>query len=277
MATGLQVNTQAGEIERVLLDGDLSRLSETQRLSYYNSVCGSLGLNPLTKPFAYIRLNGKLVLYALKDATEQLRKIHGVSITSVTSQRMEDVFVVTASASDRTGRTDASTGAVAIGNLKGEALANALMKAETKAKRRATLSICGLGMLDETEAETIPQSLPPVVVEPPDIEAAKLEPVPDGAFRVVKAESRAFGGVVTLLDHDGVEDVYQVPETRDYQLIEQWAQEGPALICGVRVKSRDGVKKLKAITQYQTPEALALKAEIAEPDAKIAAQTPSTL
>jgi hypothetical protein len=34
-------------------------------------------------------------------------------------------------------------------------LANALMKAETKAKRRATLSICGLGMLDETEVEDI--------------------------------------------------------------------------------------------------------------------------
>ena len=30
------------------------------------------------------------------------------------------------------------------------------MKAETKAKRRVTLSICGLGMLDETEVETIP-------------------------------------------------------------------------------------------------------------------------
>jgi hypothetical protein len=40
--------------------------------------------------------------------------------------------------------------------LSGEALANALMKAETKAKRRATLSICGLGMLDETEVEDVP-------------------------------------------------------------------------------------------------------------------------
>jgi hypothetical protein len=33
--------------------------------------------------------------------------------------------------------------------------ANAIMKAETKSKRRATLSICGLGFLDETEIETI--------------------------------------------------------------------------------------------------------------------------
>ena len=42
-------------------------------------------------------------------------------------------------------------------SLKGDALANALMKAETKAKRRVTLSIAGLGWLDETELETIPR------------------------------------------------------------------------------------------------------------------------
>jgi hypothetical protein len=47
-------------------------------------------------------------------------------------------------------------GAVNINGLRGEALANALMKAETKAKRRATLSLCGLGMLDETEVSDIP-------------------------------------------------------------------------------------------------------------------------
>jgi hypothetical protein len=44
---------------------------------------------------------------------------------------------------------------VPFGNLKGDALANALMKAETKAKRRVTLSIAGLGWLDETELETV--------------------------------------------------------------------------------------------------------------------------
>jgi len=32
------------------------------------------------------------------------------------------------------------------------------MKAESKAKRRVTLSICGLGMLDESETSTIPDA-----------------------------------------------------------------------------------------------------------------------
>jgi hypothetical protein len=40
-------------------------------------------------------------------------------------------------------------------NLKGETKANAMMKAETKAKRRLTLSMAGLGMLDESEIDSI--------------------------------------------------------------------------------------------------------------------------
>ena len=53
------------------------------------------------------------------------------------------------------------------------------MKAETKAKRRVTLSICGLGMLDETEVESIPDARPAKidydtgeVVEPPSAPSA---------------------------------------------------------------------------------------------------------
>jgi len=153
----LQVtNNIDSAIERVLLKGDLSQLTEQQRLSYYKSLCESLKLNPLTQPFEYLTLQGKTVLYAKKGATEQLRLIQGVSITQLTTQRVEDVYIVTAPAIDKTGRTDQGTGAVAIGRLQGDALANALMKAETKAKRRVTLSLCGLGMLDETELETIP-------------------------------------------------------------------------------------------------------------------------
>lgn len=147
---------QAAIMERVLLAGDLSKLSNADRLFYYSHVCESVGLNPLTRPFDYLQLNGKLTLYAKRDATDQLRKIHGVSIAISNRETIEGVYVVTARAKDKTGREDESTGAVTITGLKGDSLANALMKAETKAKRRVTLSICGLGMLDETEIETIP-------------------------------------------------------------------------------------------------------------------------
>jgi hypothetical protein len=138
-----------------VVGGDLSKLTPIERVSYYKQVCQSLGLNPLTKPFDYITLNGRLTLYARKDSTDQLRKIHGVSITKLERERIDDVYTVTAYAVDREGRQDSSIGAVNIAGIKGDALANALMKAETKAKRRVTLSLCGLGILDETEIETI--------------------------------------------------------------------------------------------------------------------------
>jgi hypothetical protein len=151
----------AQKLEQALIGGDLAQLTSAEKIQYYNSVCQSLGLNPLTKPFAYLRLNGKEILYALKDCTEQLRNIHSISLTIPGRELIgEDVYVVTARASRPDGRVDESTGAVTVAGLKGESKANALMKAETKAKRRVTLSICGLGILDETEIETIPQAKP---------------------------------------------------------------------------------------------------------------------
>jgi len=143
-------------IEKVMVSGDLKDLTAEQCVTYYNKTCESLGLNPLTRPFDYIVLNGKKQLYARKDATEQLRKLRGVSITKLETRAENGAYIVTAYATDKEGRTDVATGAVAIANLKGDALVNAIMKAETKAKRRATLSIVGLGWLDETEIETIP-------------------------------------------------------------------------------------------------------------------------
>ena len=160
----------ASVIETVLVGGDLSKLTSTQRTSYYKAVCDSVGLNPLTKPFDYITLNGRLTLYARKDATDQLRAMHNVSIIKLERERLEGIYTVTAYAT-RDGRQDSSIGAVNIEGIKGDALANALMKAETKAKRRVTLSLCGLGMLDETELETIQasakQEAPPTVAVRP--------------------------------------------------------------------------------------------------------------
>lgn len=148
--------TASSVLESVIAEGDLSKLSPEDRVRYYNQVCESLGLNPLTKPFEYMRLQGKLTLYARKDCTEQLRKLHNISITISSRELVDDCYIVSAKASDGHGRSDESIGAVSVAGLKGEAKANAMMKAETKAKRRVTLSIAGLGMLDEHEVETIP-------------------------------------------------------------------------------------------------------------------------
>lgn len=161
MSTAIVKRTEA--YETALIRGDLKDLTTDERLSYYKQVCDSLGLNPLTKPFEFISLNGKLTLYARKDATDQIRRANGVSVDSVQHDFRPELqlYIVTANGHDKHGRHDASTGAVPIAQgLKGEALANQIMKAETKAKRRLTLSLCGLGMLDETEVESIPNALP---------------------------------------------------------------------------------------------------------------------
>jgi hypothetical protein len=147
----------AATVETVLIGGDLSKLTPEQRLAYYSSVCKSLGLNALTKPFEFITLNNKLTLYARRDCTDQLRSIKGISIVITNRTTVNEVYIVTAQANEG-GRTDESTGAVSIKGLSGEMLANAMMKAETKAKRRVTLSIAGLGMLDEAEIESVPQA-----------------------------------------------------------------------------------------------------------------------
>lgn len=203
-------------IEQVVVSGDLAKLTPAQRVNYYNRVCNSMGLNPLTRPFDYITLNGKLTLYAKRDAADQLRKLHGVSVQIASRERIEDVFSVTAHAVMPDGRTDESIGAVSLtypetisvwegseGSrrkvdkphpkagqpLKSDELANALMKAETKAKRRVTLSIVGLGWLDETEVETIRDARPVAVdTSTGEIITAQVRTVPDGNGQPAQSE-----------------------------------------------------------------------------------------
>src|ERR1700722_18017103 len=110
---------KAGAIaEAVLIRGDLAALTPTERAKYCVTVCQSLGVNPMTKPFEYIELNGRLTLYPPKDATDQLRTIHDVSVTELIETEREGVFIVTAKVANAKGRTDAAKGAVNISGLK---------------------------------------------------------------------------------------------------------------------------------------------------------------
>jgi hypothetical protein len=162
-------------VEKAIINGNLKDLNPAERMTHYMNVCNSLGLNPHTQPFGYIELQGKLTLYAKRECTEQLRKVNGVSIQSLEGRLVDDLYIVTATACDKTGRVDTSTGAVPLKGLAGEAKANAIMKAETKAKRRVTLSICGLGMLDESEAPSVAGA------RTVDVQQAHVEILPQSA------------------------------------------------------------------------------------------------
>lgn len=158
MTVPTKVPTQGELIEDLIIKGDLAKLSGEQRAQYYVHVCKSLGLNELTKPFDYITLSGKLTLYPNRTCADQLRKINGISI-EITSQKItNDILTVSVKARDRDGREDEDIGAVAFPDtLRGDARANQILKAVTKAKRRVTLSISGLGWFDDRDIDEIPE------------------------------------------------------------------------------------------------------------------------
>lgn len=157
MTTAL-TSSNIQKIEELLVTGNLAQLTSKERVEYVNKVCETMGLNPLTRPFDFMTFQGKMVMYAKKDCTDQLRKIHNVSIKVVKQEIINDLLFFTVEASDRNGRVDSDIGVINIANLKGDALANASMKGLTKAKRRVTLSFCGLGILDESEIDSMTYS-----------------------------------------------------------------------------------------------------------------------
>lgn len=215
--SGMPTETVAIKTDAVLIQGDLSTLNDEQRTAYYMRVCESLGLNPHTQPFEYIPLGGKLKLYATRACSDQLRKLHGVSIQILSRELVEDIYTVTARAEDMTGRTDESCGVVSLKGLMGETRSNKIMCAETKAKRRVTLSICGLGWLDESEVESQIQAQPirpvvPALAAPVVIDEQKpMETFHD----LCNAVEHAFPGTMQgMLKHYKVSSVDQLVEAQ---------------------------------------------------------------
>lgn len=149
-----------------LATGDTSRLNAEQKTQLIVQVCQVAGLDPRLSPFEFIKFQGKEVMYARKNAADQLVNVHKIKVGILSQEVVEGVRVVTVSATSADGREQQDIGAVNIKGLAGDALANAMMKAVTKAKRRTILSICGLSMLDESEVETIPGAVVSGKVEP---------------------------------------------------------------------------------------------------------------
>jgi hypothetical protein len=240
-------------IESVLVGGDLAVLKPDDRFNYYLDVCRSLKLNPLTQPFGYISIKGKMMLYAKKDCAEQLRKIHGVGITSLKREidKEESTVTVDVTGIDRNGKVDAASGSLYLkefdnvkkiwNELKGQDRANEIMKCETKAKRRLTLSICGLSMPDETEILTIKDAkileneekqtvkelkkVSPVVAEAEFVPSVKAEITPE---HIIKSLPQDVKDLLKQAGFDTVKkahDAYKKVEG-DVDALRQWLKEG---------------------------------------------------
>lgn len=155
--TLMEVDPDASAIEKAVVTGDLASLNSGQRLEWYQSRCEAAGLDPRTQPFEYLVLKGKLKLYATKAATDQLIAVHRLTTQIVARGYNRDIsmYEVQCRVTWPDGHSGEDIGVVDVHQLSGEELANAIMKCVTKAKRRTVLSACGLGMLDETEVESI--------------------------------------------------------------------------------------------------------------------------
>ncbi|MBO0722324.1 MAG: hypothetical protein J2P41_15970 [Blastocatellia bacterium] len=150
-------------LRRVIAKGDLADLTPEQQLKYYIEICRRHKLDPLSRPFDFLEStdrNGKrrVVLYGNKECAAQLRVDRQVSIYKIDESEENGFYSVTAYARLPDGREDLDIGVVVVRGLSAEQYANAIKKAITQAKRRVTLSICGLGMLDETEVDSVPDS-----------------------------------------------------------------------------------------------------------------------
>lgn len=227
-------------ISNLVLHGNIGQMSAVDKVKYYQGLCRSLGLNPLTQPFQIITLQGKEVLYATKTATEQLRKIYGVSVEKIELSFQKEICITTVSVKDSTGRTDGATGAVNIAGMKGDMLANAIMKSETKAKRRATLSICGLGMLDETEIETIPGAATKIINVTP-------EPITD-AGEMDTPKKSAEKQLDAAVETQRIDDMFKRGSDliESSQTVEQFIKRGPEIIKIGKALPEDKRKTLSA-------------------------------
>ena len=211
--------TISEKAESAIIEGDLKTLSPGERVAYYNRVCDAIGLLPTTRPFGYIVLNGKLTLYALRGCTDQLRKLHQVSIRIDSITATDGVITAQVSGTDKSGRTDTEIGVVPIGKAQGEELANAMMKALTKAKRRLTLSLCGLGMLDESEVVSITgaQAFPPLAIESKPIEVPEPnnDPIATETLRRLQAAIKAVAEKLPPNWRDETLAKFQVKSSKD--------------------------------------------------------------
>lgn len=145
-------------LEPLVVTGELIQLTQDERIQFYIQTCESMDLNPLTRPLQYfeqIDRNGKrnLILYALRVAAAQLRKLHNLSVTISPAEYTQDAVMFTATVTNHSGATDSAVGAESLKGLTGKEYADRIMAAQTKAKRRAILDYVGSGLLDESEVE----------------------------------------------------------------------------------------------------------------------------
>ena len=155
-------------VEKAILDKNFSSVPQAERLQYCKELSKTFGINFMTGPFDFIKVQGKTKVHANKNCAEQLCAIHGISVDVLSQEMDKAFFIATAKAIAPDGRYTVEAGVVSFyfkakdrsggysyRKMDCNEMVNAKLKAVTKAKRRAVLSLCGVGMMDESELESI--------------------------------------------------------------------------------------------------------------------------
>lgn len=158
---------------RIALSGDLYGLKEGDIWEYYQTYCNYLGLDPVTRPFDILAQKIKdkdeqgreiwrerKTLYPNSSCSAQLASKHKISYGRPVYEYNEALKIVFCFVTLRfpNGREFTGESAVDKSGKSGSALENALKKAATQARRRATLQSCGIALPDESEVEDIPNA-----------------------------------------------------------------------------------------------------------------------
>jgi hypothetical protein len=180
-------------LSKIVMSGNLAMLSGPDRLIYYYTYCRQLGLNPLSRPFDYIEEGEgdkkKGTLFPNSQAASQLREKRNVSTRILREEFVLDGEVYSVCVEARRGdRTEEATGKVGIKTdrygkpLSGEAKAKLMKKAETQARRRATLAIVGLDASGDEDRKASISDIPEDCWTPElssKLLAIAAEPLPD--------------------------------------------------------------------------------------------------
>jgi hypothetical protein len=211
-------------VARAILIGDISKMDAETCQAYYVATCRSIGLNPLTRPLqALMSDDGTVRFYYDKSCAEQLRKLARVSTRVVSRETHEGLYIVTIEARTPDGRTEEAQGIVPLVRVKGTwetfttrqgatkryfkaeldaqgheivlpmshaDRANAMMRCETKAKRRVTLAICGLGFSERDGEGEHPMALPRPAPPDPAPTPADQDVAPVSATEALFGEAR---------------------------------------------------------------------------------------
>ena len=247
--------------------GDTTKLTAPHRQTLLEGLSRALGLNPLSQPVIFLKTQGREVLYVTKVGTDQIaarlrinrETIVGPEVRDIGGQKL--VFCqVRAREPGPDGRSDVATATLPLKDP-----SNDLMKCETKAKRRAVLSLVGLGLLTEEDAEAAQVSDAAPKGTPADLTEAWLSDLAKvGRVRDLRGVYSAHSRGLSTTGRDGRHDVRGWLRARGLNAVDV---EATALIATVPEAVADALE-LAALEPGDDPQLLLERADLAMLEAK---------